>query len=252
MAEVIAAVQSGDRLPLTPPPWCSWHTGATARAARGRSHGAVASREKRAPVRRHSFPCKAPLFVQSRSSGLLRQPGDFEGIVPGPKELPPCDPAVLDPEDVPGAGLGLHAAALAASGAKPPDEDSATTPFRDLLDVEMEAFPDLEPRFPPLPDPRPPAIEPSNSRKPLGVIPFDIRTNASYEGVEVAPVKASTACRAISTFSCDITYSRIPAASRVSARLRKSSERRIFPSRKVTSWPNSWPASMPAIRAVTR
>ena len=42
-----------------------------------------------------------------------------------------------------------------------------------------------------------------------------------------------------------------PAASRASAWLRKSRERRTFPPRKIMSSPTSWPNSMPVVRPVT-
>ncbi len=43
------------------------------------------------------------MAVQSRSSGLLLQPGGIEGLVPGPTDLTLFNHAVREPEDVPTA-----------------------------------------------------------------------------------------------------------------------------------------------------
>jgi hypothetical protein len=94
-----------------------------------------------------------------------------------PKELPLRDLAVHEPEDVPSACHGLHTARRPNEGARCPDEYSPVTRVRDLLELGVDALPDLQHRLRPRLNARGTSIDASNPGPPLTVIPLDIRTN---------------------------------------------------------------------------
>ena len=101
-------------------PGRGWHRGA-AGALRG-AHIRFGLIPVRVPqcVR---FRCKAPLLVQSGSSGLLPQPGGFEGLVAA-GESPSADRFALPIRpDLPDVPAGLDATLLPATGDGQPDSD---------------------------------------------------------------------------------------------------------------------------------
>ena len=76
---------------------------------------------------------------------LLRRPRGFEGFVPSPEDLTPCDQALCEPDHLPGGHFERDAAAPTACGEHNRKEHAVIIQVRQLLDLGASAS--RSPRF---------------------------------------------------------------------------------------------------------
>lgn len=131
---------------------------------------------------------RGSVLVRRGKGGRRREVGSFEGFVPIPEDLTPCDPSLRDREYRPVTELYRHAAALAMSGDDVLGEDPIITQLRDFLELGVRTVHDFEDFLGPRSHFRSPPVDLSKPGNLRVLLPDDIGAKQSDERIDIESV----------------------------------------------------------------